>query len=179
MKFVTIDSENVYKGKIFSIRHDQVRLPDGHVTYLDVIDHSGAVVIIPVDDENRMWFVRQYRYAVGEELLELPAGMVEAGEKPEDCAAREIREEIGMAAAELIHLGAFYLAPGYSTEYMHVFLARKLSPAPLARDDDEFLNVETMPVEQAFSMGTSGAFRDGKTYAALLMAAPSLIGFRG
>ena len=174
MEFKTIRSEQVYGGKIFSVRHDEVLLPDGRKTFLDVVDHGGSVTIVPVDDLGRMWFVRQYRYAVNRELLELPAGTLEVGEDPLTCAAREIREEIGMAAGELIHLGEFYLVPGYATEYMHIFLARDLTPAPLEGDADEFLKVEKMRVEDAYAKGRAGDFRDGKTLAALLLAAPYL-----
>ena len=104
------------------------------------------------------------------DLLELPAGTLDDDEAPEVCAAREIREETGMAAGKLVELGAFYLAPGYSTEYMHVFLATDLSEDPLEADDDEFLSVESVPLAEAIRMAERGEMPDAKSLAALLMA---------
>jgi ADP-ribose pyrophosphatase len=143
-QFHLLGSETVYRGRAFSVRRDQVSLPDGHSVTLDVVDHTGAVIIVPIDRDGRIWFVRQYRHAAGVVLLELPAGTLEAGEPPDDCAAREIREEIGLAAGQLEKIGSFFLAPGYSTEFMHVFLARDLSPSPLEGDADEFLTPEVI-----------------------------------
>jgi ADP-ribose pyrophosphatase len=114
--------------------------------------------------------VRQYRHAAGQELLELPAGALEPGEPPEACARREIREEIGMAAEKIQKIGEFFLAPGYSTEYMHVFLATGLRRDPLPGDPDEFLSVETYPVIEVLRMVAGGEIQDAKTLAALLVA---------
>ncbi len=104
------------------------------------------MVILPVDDQGNLFFVRQYRHAAGLDLLELPAGTLDEGEAPEACARREVREETGMAAGKMEHLGGFYLAPGYSTEYMHVYLATGLHSDPLEADADEFLTVEVIPL---------------------------------
>ncbi|MBN2147395.1 MAG: NUDIX hydrolase [Anaerolineales bacterium] len=169
MPFETIYSETVYHGKAFDVRRDRVRLPDNQVADLDIIDHSGAVTILPLDDQGRVWFVRQYRHATGEMLLELPAGTLEKDEEPQVCALREIREEIGMSARKIQKLGEFYLAPGYSTEYMHIFLATDLQPDPLPGDVDEFLSVEQIPIQEALAMAHSGMLRDGKTLAALFL----------
>jgi ADP-ribose pyrophosphatase len=174
MKFDLIQSEIVYKGRKLVVRVDRVRTPDNEVN-LDVVESHNSIVLVPVDEKGRVYFVRQYRHAVGEELLELPAGTLETGEAPEACAAREIREETGMAAATLKELGAFYLAPGYSTEYMHVFLATGLSHSPLKADDDEFLSVETLPFADALKLAESGQLADAKSLAALLLARPLLI----
>lgn len=174
MTFEVIRSETVYQGRVFAVRHDQVKLPDGKTTQLDIISHSGAVTLIPVDDEGRIWFVRQYRHAAGETLLELPAGTLEKGEPPAACAAREVREEIGMSAGKLQHLGEFFLAPGYSTEFMHIYLATELHPDPMQHDDDEFLTVEPIPIHQAYALALDGRIRDGKSLAALLLARPHL-----
>jgi ADP-ribose pyrophosphatase len=118
--------------------------------------------------------VRQYRHATKQELLELPAGTLEPGEEPEACARREAREEIGMAARLIQKIGEFFLAPGYSNEYMRVYLAIDLTPDPLKGDDDEFITVERIPLEQAYNLAESGEIRDGKTLAALLLAKPYL-----
>ncbi len=155
MKFEMIHSESIYHGRIFSVRKDRVRLPNGGETTLDIVEHSGAVTILPIDADNNICFVHQYRHAAGIEMLELPAGGLEPGELPEVCAQRETREEIGMKAGKLENIGSFFLAPGYSTELLHVFLATELSPAPLERDVDEFLRVERIALAQVFEMISS------------------------
>jgi len=170
MSFETISSEVVFQGKAFNVHSDQVRLPDGQVVRMDIVEHVGAVTILPLDEDGQIWFVRQYRHATGKALLELPAGMLEPGEQPEACARREIREETGMAAGQIEKLGELYLAPGYSTEYMHVFLAQDLYPSPLPGDQDEFLSVEKISFKQAFELVKRGELQDAKSLAALLLA---------
>ncbi len=174
MKFKTIHSESIYQGRVFGVRKDQVELPNGKMTHLDIIDHPGAVTLIPIDEHGRIWFVRQYRYAAGGELLELPAGTLEKDESPEHSASREVREEIGMAAGKLRRIGDFFMAPGYSTEHMYVFLATDLRSEPLKRDEDEFLSIEQIPIEKVYAMADAGQIQDGKTLAALLLARPYL-----
>lgn len=169
MVFEVVNSTQVYKGKVFNVRQDQVRMPAGKIVSLDIVDHNGAVAVVPVDELGQIWFIRQYRYAAGQELLELPAGVLEDGESPDEAAGREIREEIGMAAGELKRVGGYFLAPGYSTEYLHVFLARQLSPSPLPQDEDELIVVEKIPVEKAYKMAQSGQLSDSKSLAALLL----------
>lgn len=159
----------MYRGRAFQVRKDHVRLPTGFVAQLDIVEHVGAVTIVPLDAEGQVWFVRQYRHATGKELLELPAGTVEPGEPPEACAAREIREEIGMRAGTLRKLGEFYLAPGYSTEYMHIYLATGLVPDPLPGDQDEFLSVVRYPLAEVERLVQSGEIQDGKTLAGMYL----------
>jgi len=174
MKFELIGSEIMYPGRAFTIRRDQVRLPDGRTTKFDIVEHHGSVVLIPIDDEGNMLFVRQYRHAAGLDILELPAGTLDEGELPDVCAARELREETGQAARQLMALGGFYLAPGYSTEYMHVYLARGLYYSPLEADADEFLQVVPVPLAEALQMAQQGLLPDAKTLAALWMARAKL-----
>ncbi len=174
MTFETLHSEKTYRGRAFEVRRDQVRLPNGNTAQLDIVEHSGAVTLLPVDAQAQVWFVRQYRHAAELELLELPAGTLEPGEPPEACARREIREEIGMSAGHLQKLGAFFLAPGYSTEFMHIFLATELSPAPLPGDENEVLRVERLPLGQVYEMAEGDRIQDAKTLAALLLARPLL-----
>jgi ADP-ribose pyrophosphatase len=174
MAFETLSSETTYRGKVFAVRCDQIRLPNGNSVSLDIVAHPGAVTLVPVDERGQMWFVRQYRYAAGVELLELPAGSLDEDEPPETCALREVREEIGMSASQLQKVGGFFLAPGYSTEYMHVYLATDLHPDPLEADADEFLSVESFPADQALKMAESGQIQDSKTLAALYLARPYL-----
>lgn len=175
MLFETIQSELLFEGRVFALRRDQVRLPDGQVTGLDIVVHGGAVVLLPVDADGNIWFVRQYRHAAGEMLVELPAGTVEPGEDILDCAQRELREEIGMSAASFQKLGTFYLAPGYSTEQLHIFLAQDLSSDPLPGDVDEFLSVEKIPVAEVYNMAGGGTIQDAKTLASLLLAQHFLV----
>ena len=167
MPFETIHSEKKYHGKAFDVRRDQVRFPDGQVVHLDIVEHVGAVTLIPLDDLGRIWFVRQYRHATGKILLELPAGTIEPNELPEECARREIREETGMACQQLQKVGEFYLAPGYSTEYMHVYLATGLYPDPLPGDTDEYLSIEKIPLSQAYQMANNGEIQDAKSLVGL------------
>ncbi|PWH20283.1 MAG: hypothetical protein DDG59_00435 [Anaerolineae bacterium] len=171
----TIHSELIYSGKVFTVRVDHVQLDSGKVIKLDIVQHNGAIIIVPLDREGNVWFVEQYRYAAGERLLELPAGTLEDQEDPLASAQRELREEIGMAAARFTHLGEFYLAPGYSTEYSYIYLAEDLSPSPLPCDEDEMINVVKLPITTVFQWVKEKKFRDAKTLAALLLAQPYLL----
>jgi ADP-ribose pyrophosphatase len=174
MPFELVKTEIVYPGRAFTIRRDTLRLPDGHETGFDIVAHVGSVIIIPLDDHGNLLFVRQYRHAAGLDLLELPAGTLDEGEAPEACALREIREETGMAAGHMEHLGGFYLAPGYSTEYMHVYLATNLHRDPLEADADEFLTVEFIPITRALEIARAGEMPDAKSLAALLLVQSAL-----
>jgi ADP-ribose pyrophosphatase len=168
-KFDLLNSETIYTGRVFSLQRDAVRLPDGKTARLDILRHPGAATIVPVDDARRVWFVQQYRHAAGRVLLELPAGTLNAGEAPEVCAAREVREEIGMAAGKLEYLGGFFNAPGYSTEFLHIYLATDLRPDPSPHDDDEFLEIEKIPIAMAMAMASDGRIVDAKSIAALML----------
>ena len=174
MKFELIDTERIFEGRVFTIRRDNLRTPDGRTTKFDIVEHHGSVVIVPIDEKGNLLLVRQYRHAAVDDLLELPAGVLELNEEPALSAARELREETGMAARKLVELGKFYLAPGYSTELMTVFLATDLYVNPLAPDADEFLEVEKIPLAEALSIAEAGKMPDAKTLAALLMARPHL-----
>lgn len=174
MKFDTLESKTIYQGRVFSLRLDQVRMPNGNQTQVDIIDHPPAVTLVPFDAEGNIWFIRQYRHPTGMEILELPAGVIEADEPPDECARREIREETGMSAGNIQPIGAFYQVPGYSTEYLYVYLAWDLKPDPLPGDEDEFISVERIPIDRAYQMAQNGDIPDSKTLAALLLAAPHL-----
>jgi ADP-ribose pyrophosphatase len=174
MPFELLKTETIYAGRALTIRRDHVRLPDGRETKLDIVEHIGSVIILPMDEDGTLLFVRQYRHAAGLDLLELPAGTLEADEAPEACARRELREETGMAAGRLERLGGFYLAPGYSTEYMHVFLATGLKYDPLEADADEFLSVERHPLAEIPALVREGKIPDAKSLAAFWLASPLL-----
>jgi ADP-ribose pyrophosphatase len=174
MPFELIRSETILQGRTFKVRRDYLKTPNGRETRLEIIEHGGSVVLIPIDSDGNMLFVRQYRHAVGQDLLELPAGTRDGDEPLEECAAREIREETGMEAGKLQKIGQFYLAPGYSSEFMAVYLATELKENPLDADDDEFLDVEKIPLKQAIEMAERGDVPDAKSLAALLLAKPYL-----
>jgi ADP-ribose pyrophosphatase len=169
-----LHSDVIFKGHAFSVELILTRLPDGNQKVYELVRHSEAVTLIPIDPAGNIYFVRQYRIGAGQALLELPAGVLEPGEDPAGGAGREVREETGLAAGKLLKLGDFYMAPGYSSELIHVFLATDLYPAPLAADDDEFLEVEAIPVQKVYEMLDAGLVKDGKTLAALLLARPYL-----
>jgi ADP-ribose pyrophosphatase len=173
-RFELIRSETLLEGRAFKIRRDHLRTPDGRETRYDIVEHVGSVIMLPVDEAENLLFVRQYRHAAGSELLELPAGTRDDHETYEACAAREMREETGLAAGILEKVGEFYLAPGYSTEFMMVYIARDLSPDPLPTDADEFLQLERIPVKQALRMAEEGQVPDAKSLAALFLAGPRL-----
>ena len=123
MEYKVRESRRVFDGKAFNVRIDLLYGPTGATSRVDIVEHPGAIALIPIDEQERVWLVRQYRHPAGEELLELPAGTLDPQETPAACASRECREEIGMAPGELIHLGGTFIAPGYSSEYLHFFLA--------------------------------------------------------
>ena len=170
MDYRVLQSESIFQGKVFGVRIDQVESPTGQTTRIDVVEHNGAVVMIPVDDDQRIWFVRQYRHPTGKVLLELPAGTLDPGEDPETCAVRECREEIGMSPSYLLPLGGAFIAPGYSTEYLHFFLARDLTPAPLTPDADEDLDVERLGWNEIMELIAEGELQDTKSLAGLFLA---------
>src|SRR6185436_1903190 len=174
MPFELIRSEPLLQGRTLKIRRDYLKTPDGKETKFEIVEHGGSVVVVPIDEFGNMWFVRQYRHAAGKDLLELPAGTRDGNEPYEECAAREIREETGMEAGTLVKVGEFYLAPGYSTEFMGVFLATDLKHNPLDPDADEFLSVEKMSVKSAMELVERGEVPDAKSLAALLLARPHL-----
>lgn len=170
MTIEILRTEMAYQGRVLSVRRDTVRFPNGHVADLDVVDHPDSVAMVPVDERGLIWFVRQYRHPPGKAILELPAGTLAAGEDPRACAARECREEIGMSPGRLTHLGACHLAPGYSTEFMHFFLAEELTPGPLPPDVDEDLTIEKLTFDQAVEHIRRGSLQDAKSAAGLFLA---------
>ena len=175
MPITILKRENQYHGQVFDVAKVHLRLPNGRVPAYDLVEHGDSVTILPVDAQGNIYFVRQYRVGAEKPLLELPAGVLDPDEAPLTAAKREIREEIGLGADEMRALGGFYLAPGYTDEFMTVFLATGLYDAPLEPDEDEFLDVQTLPKTTVYRMAYDGEFQDGKTLAALLLAQPSLM----
>jgi ADP-ribose pyrophosphatase len=160
-----VSSRRVYEGRIISLRVDEVMLSDGTMTVREVVDHPGAVVIVALDDDRNVYLVRQYRYAIAKSLLELPAGTLEPGEAPLAAAKRELREEVGLVAAEWRSLGSFFSSPGILNEELHVFLARGLTQEEAAPDFDEELTVERMSLAELERRPAET--QDAKTLAAL------------
>jgi ADP-ribose pyrophosphatase len=170
MQFQVTNTEVVFDGKALRVRVDEVRDASSRSRRIELIEHPGSVVMVPIDDQDRVHFVRQYRHPVALRLLELPAGTLESGEDPEQCAARECREEIGMLPARLTHLATCFLAPGYSSERAHFYLARDLASKPLTMEDDEDIEVELMALEEARARLMRGEWNDAKTVVGLSLA---------
>jgi ADP-ribose pyrophosphatase len=166
-----IEGERVYEGRILDLEVDRVRLASGSEAQREVIRHKGAVVILPLHDDGRVELVRQYRYPLDAAILELPAGKLDPGEEPIDCAGRELAEETGWKAAEIHELGSFFTTPGFSDEVIHAFVGTPLEPAPdVSQDPDEAIDNVTMTVEEALAACRDGAIQDSKTLATILLA---------
>lgn len=173
----TAGSRLIYKGRVVKMRVDEVLLPNGATTTREVVEHPGAVVIVALEREQRVYLVRQYRHAISRVLLELPAGTVEPGEEPIDTAKRELLEEVGLTAERWSFLGSFFSSPGFLSEELHVFLAQDLTQKESAPDFDEDLVVLTMPLAELEARRTETL--DAKTLAALyLLQEASLHGDR-
>lgn len=166
---------NGYKGLIINTSLDRVVLQNGEHSLREVVEHPGGVTIIPIDENGYVYCVRQFRYAVGEHLLEVPAGKLEPGEDPMTCAIRELSEETGISAEEYIDLGKMYPSPGYCKETLYIFMARKLSFGEAHPDENEFLDVEKIHIDELYRAVTSNEISDAKTIVAI-MKAKALLG---
>lgn len=166
----TVRSEEILRSRVYTVRRDVVQMDDGREFERHVIAHPGAVVIL-AEEGGEILFVRQYRHAAGESLLELVAGTLEPGEDPADTAARELQEEAGFKAGKLTKLGEFFSAPGFCSELLHLYLAEELTPSRLPGDEDEEIEVERYTLDQAIAMALAGQFRDAKTLAGVLLYA--------
>ena len=166
-----LDSKLIFDGRILHVYDDAVELPNGHTASRELIRHVGAVCVIPVLDDGRVVVERQFRYPVGEVLTEIPAGKLDdPDEDPESAARRELREETGYTCDELIPLGPFYPAPAYSSEKIHMYLARGLHRGEQDLDPDEFLNVRLVPLRELAEQAMAGQIPDIKTQAAVMRA---------
>ena len=158
----TLESRSIFEGKIVTLLVDQAELPDGKRASREVVLHPGGVAVLPLDE------VQQYRYPFHQVILELPAGKLDAGEPHETAARRELSEETGLEAEELTYLGCLLASPGFCNERLHLYLARGLSRAESHPDDDEFLNMVTMPFDQLLEQVMDGTIEDAKTVAGVL-----------
>ncbi len=162
----TVKKNYLYRGKIVSLRCDDAVLPDGKACKREVVEHSGGACVLCVKDGN-VALVRQFRYAYGEELLEIPAGKINEGERPEDCASRELSEETGLCAEKLELWHVLYPTPGYDNEKIYIYFARGVTQGAAHLDEGEFLNVVFLPVEEAMKRIEEDKIRDAKTIVAL------------
>ena len=164
----TVHSETIFDGKIIKVMRDQAELPDGSLAAREVVEHHGGVCVLALDEDNSVTLVRQFRYPLQQQLLELPAGKLEYGEDHYAAAVRELSEETGLEAEEWTYLGYMLPTPGYCTEKIHMYLARKLKRQKQHLDEDEFLDVLTMPFETLVKQVMDNTVTDGKTAAAAL-----------
>ena len=161
---------NTYEGIIVNVGLDRVRLPDGSEAFREIVEHPGGACILPVDGEGNAYCVRQYRYPIGEHLLEAPAGKLEPGEDPTECAIRELSEETGFTADKLQYLGRCCTSPGITTEVLHIYLATGLHAGSSHPDEGEFLSVEKHHIDELTELAMNGEIDDGKTIIAVLKA---------
>ena len=166
-----VDGEIKYKGVIVTVRLDSAKLHNGKIVKREVVEHPGGVTILPVDGDGNCYMVRQFRYPFGHMMLEAPAGKLEYGEDHRDCALRELSEETGFTADELVYLGACCTSPGFSTEVLHIYLALGLHQHEAHPDAGEYLNVERHPLKELVEQCMRGELEDGKTNIAVLKAA--------
>ena len=166
----TISSEKIFDGHVFSVTVDCIEQENGRKSTREVVHHNGGMCVCAVDEMDNVFLVRQFRYAFGTELLELPAGKRDGGEDPLQGARRELREETGVLAAQMHQLGEFYPSPGYLTEVLYAYYATGLSYTDQDLDEGEFLDVIKVPFEEAVKMAVDGTIKDGKTIAVLLKA---------
>jgi len=162
--------QEIYRGRVVHLFVEHFELPDGRSASLELVRHPGAAAIVPVDADNHVLLLRQFRHAAGGFIYEVPAGKLDPNERSEDCARRELREEAGVEAATWHRLGSILTTPGFTDEVIHLFLARDLTPTRQELDDDELLTVERVPFAQAIDMCIRGELRDAKSICALMLA---------
>ncbi len=158
----------VYAGRVVTLRLKYLPRPDGRTALREVVEHAAGAAVVAVDGDGRVLLVRQHRPAVGANLLELPAGLVDPGESPEQCAGRELAEETGFTAGTLQPLVTFYSSPGFCTEVLHLFVATDLREAATAHDEEEDLELIRMPLDEAIDRVLHGEISDAKTITGLL-----------
>jgi ADP-ribose diphosphatase len=171
----TVESRRLYEGRVLNLDLDRVRFPNGSMGELELIRHPGAAAVVPFLDEPndqtaRVLLIRQYRYAADRFLYEIPAGRLEEGEAPVECARRELLEEAGCTATTFVPLGGFFTTPGFIDEYIHAFIATGLTSGAPSPESDEFIHPESHPLKESLCMIDRGEIVDGKTIISLLMA---------
>lgn len=167
----TIEKNYVYKGKIINVRCDKAELHNGNPCKREVVEHNGGVCVAAITDDNELIFVRQFRYPYMEIVLELPAGKLEKGEDPFEAGKRELEEETGTVGGKFYDLGKFYPTPGYCGEIIYLYAASQLSSTHMHLDEDEYLEVEKIPLDKAVDMVLAGEIPDGKTQTLIMRVA--------
>jgi len=165
-----IKTETVYNGIIVNIRRDIAELQNGSKANREVVEHPGGVGIVPVTNDNKVLMVRQFRYPMGKEVLEIPAGKLEEGENPFECAMRELSEETGCTAGSFIDLGESYPSPGFCTEILHIYLAMDLQHGDMHLDEDELLGVEPVAIDKLIDKIMANELPDGKSIIGIMKA---------
>ncbi len=165
----TLSSQLIYDGRAVKLRVDTVRMPSGRETKREIVEHSDCVAIVAIDTDGNVLLVEQFRKPVEKELLEIPAGGIDPGEDPVTTVRREMQEETGYLPRKVERLGGFYSAPGYCSEYLHLYLATDLTPSQLYAEDTESIKLVRVPISQIPALITSGSICDAKSIAGLLI----------
>ena len=170
LKEEMVSRQTVYEGIIVNVRRDKARIADGSIRNREVVEHPGGAAVFAIDGENRVVLVKQYRYPMGEVVLELPAGKLEKGEDPADSARRELAEETGLEAGTFLSLGCSYSSPGILAERIYLYFAKDLKQGPVHPDDGEFVEVVRIPYKELLEMVRRGEISDSKTLSGILKA---------
>jgi ADP-ribose pyrophosphatase len=170
LKEELLSSRTEFRGRLLTLRVDTIRMPSGRISEREIVEHPGAVAIVPLLEDGRVLLIRQYRHAAGTVLWELPAGVLEPQEPPEACARRELVEETGYAAGLLEPLVSIYLSPGFSTECIHLFLGRDLRAVQQSKQEDEQIEVHPLPFEEALELVRRGEIHNAAACCGLLAA---------
>lgn len=168
MSYEVLSSKKVYKGKVFDIEKDEVTLPDGRTCTRETVIHGGASAMIPIDDDGKIIFVRQYRHSARKETLELPAGTLEKGEDPLVCATRELEEETSYKSDKFTFLFKMYSSIGFCSEVLYIYLAENLTAGKFNMDDDEFITIERYTLDESIAKIWNGEICDSKTISGIL-----------
>ncbi|USG63605.1 NUDIX hydrolase [Brevibacillus ruminantium] len=163
----TLSTQQIFEGKVIKLRVDEVLLPNGKTAKREIVNHQGAVAVMALTDEGKLVAVRQFRKPLERAIVELPAGKLEPGEEPLACAIRELKEETGYEAETFTHLSLFYTSPGFADELLHLFVATGLKKGESQPDEDEFVDVVELTLEEARELHRSGEIGDAKTVVAL------------
>lgn len=163
----TVTSESIYNGKVIKVKVDEVLLPNGHTAKREIVEHQGAVAVLPLTDDGKLVVVRQFRKPLERSIVEIPAGKLELGEQPLECAKRELEEETGYKASNYEHISSFYTSPGFANELLHLFLATGLSDGTVQPDDDEFVEIMHVTLDEAKQLHADGQICDAKTVLAI------------
>ncbi|WIV10979.1 NUDIX hydrolase [Proteiniborus sp. MB09-C3] len=166
----TMKSEKIYEGKILSLRIDTVELPDKKYSKREIVEHPGAVAIVPITNEGEIVFVKQFRKATETVLLEIPAGKLEINEQPVECAIRELKEETGLYSENIEYILDYFSSPGFTNEKIHIFIASEVINGEATPEEDEYIDVVKINIDEAINMIKDGTIKDGKTIIGVYMA---------